>query len=339
MFKSKNSAMFVVAALCGYLALMTPDWKTELQARSSAYSSGLDSADQAGELFFYDPAGGQTQVWQLVNNDQDSIVYTPNQNTAWSAYGIGDFNADGTDDIFWFKTSTGQQATWLMSGGNRSSVEFMKAFGAAGYTYKGIGDFDGDGDDDIFYKNESTGQTRIWQIDHTTVDRLQQDYTNATNQAFSGIGDISGDGIDDIFWRKAGGQLQVWLMAANAQDSVVYGYTYNEDFEIAAVGDFDADGLIDVYFRNYTTGQNTVWLMDSTATKGRKGVQYLPGMSTTNGFDIVGVVDADGDGDDDVLWRNPTSGQQRISEMQGGNVVNDLFITGAATKFVNIMEQ
>jgi hypothetical protein len=337
MFKSKTSAMFVVAALCGYLALMTPDWKSELQARSGAYSSGLDSADLTGEFFLYDAAAGQTNVWQIVDHSRDSVASSLYTNPAWSALGLGDFDADGTDDVFWFKTSTGEQTVWVMDAGVRESNNPLNAFGAAGYVFEGLGDFDGDGDADIFYRKDATGQTRIWQIDGSTVSREAQVYTPATALQVIAIGDVDSDGTDDIIWRKSDGTVQIWIMDANDRESTLYLPYMNLAYDLAGNGDYDGDGDVDLYWRNYSTGQNTVWLLGPT---GRDSVVYNPALSTTIGYDLVNSVDTDGDGDDDVVWRKASTGQHRIFVMEDGDRFDTSFdMQAAATKFAHVAEQ
>lgn len=37
MLKKLGAPSFLIAALCGYLALFTPDWKTELYAQAGEY--------------------------------------------------------------------------------------------------------------------------------------------------------------------------------------------------------------------------------------------------------------------------------------------------------------
>ena len=38
MLKKLGAPSFLIAALCGYLALFTPDWKSELHAQAGVYN-------------------------------------------------------------------------------------------------------------------------------------------------------------------------------------------------------------------------------------------------------------------------------------------------------------
>ncbi len=38
MLKKLGAPSFLIAALCGYLALFTPDWKSELHAQAGEYN-------------------------------------------------------------------------------------------------------------------------------------------------------------------------------------------------------------------------------------------------------------------------------------------------------------
>ena len=42
MLKKLGAPSFLIAAVCGYLALFTPDWKSELHAQAGEYNLNAD---------------------------------------------------------------------------------------------------------------------------------------------------------------------------------------------------------------------------------------------------------------------------------------------------------
>ena len=128
--------------------------------------------------------------------------------------------------------------------------------------------------------------------------------------------DFNGDGKSDILWRNSvDGRNSLWLMggATPASIAVVY-LERDQDWKVVGIGDFNGDGRADAFWRNATTGRNFIQFMDGFAT--------LPGSGHTQalsdaGWALAAVADFNGDGRDDLSWRNRLSGQNALWTMSG----------------------
>ncbi len=80
--------------------------------------------------------------------------------------------------------------------------------------------------------------------------------------------------------------------------------------------DLNSDGQVDLLWRNYTTGSNTVWLMQGTT---RQAVVELPAVSDVQ-WRIQGVADFNQDGQSDILWQHSGTGAVDIWFMQGSTL-------------------
>src|SRR6266850_1674191 len=74
----------------------------------------------------------------------------------------------------------------------------------------------------------------------------------------------------------------------------------------AVKADFDGDGRSDVLWRNAASGENYVYPMDGTTIGAGEG--YARAVADQS-WRVAGLGDFDGDGKDDVLWRNSSSGE------------------------------
>ena len=83
-------------------------------------------------------------------------------------------------------------------------------------------------------------------------------------------------------------------------------------------GDFNGDGLPDIVLRNYSTGQNAVWLMNGTSLA---GVVDLPALPNTN-YRFEGTGDFNGDGRTDIVLRNYSTGQNAVWLMNGTTLLS-----------------
>ena len=268
----------------------------------------------------------------FVGNDANAFSVVP---TSWTIVGTGDFNGDGRDDILW-RNSNGQLSDWLgnANGGFTPNDANAATSVPTNWSVVGVGDFNGDGRDDILWRN-TAGQLSNWLGTATggfTPNDANAFTTVPTNWHVAGVGDFNGDGRDDILWRNDAGQLSNWLGQANG------GFTPNDanafasaptSWNIVGTGDFNGDGRDDILWRS-TTGQLSNWL--GQANGGFVGNDANAFTTVPTSWTVVAVGDYNGDGRDDILWRN-TNGQLSdwLGNANGGFTAND---ANAATSVV-----
>jgi hypothetical protein len=129
--------------------------------------------------------------------------------------------------------------------------------------------------------------------------------TGITTMALWGHADFNGDGRDDILWRSDTGRVTDWLGQA-----VSGGFVSNfsnadanagTDWHVVGAGDFNGDGRSDVLWRN-DNGDVTDWL-------GQASGGFISNFGNAfyhidNSWHVAGTGDFNGDGREDILWRN-----------------------------------
>lgn len=120
----------------------------------------------------------------------------------------------------------------------------------------------------------------------------------------------------DLLWRNySSGQNAVWLMDGNTLVSSFYTNPVGDpNWKIQTTGDFNGDGISDYVWRNYGTGQNVIWLINADNTY--RTSAYFNSVGDPN-WKITGAGDFDGDGQNDLIWRNYATGENVYWLMNG----------------------
>ena len=288
------------------------------------------NGDGRSDILWRNVSTGQFSDWLgqanggFVGNDANAFATVP---TSWTVVGTGDFNGDGRDDILW-RNSNGQLSDWLgnANGGFTPNDANAATSVPTNWSVVGVGDFNGDGRDDILWRN-TVGQLSDWlgQANGGFVGNDANAFTTVpTNWHVAGTGDFNGDGRDDILWRNDAGQLSDWLGTANG------GFAPNDanafasaptSWHIVGTGDFNGDGRDDILWRS-DAGQLSDWLGQANGSFVGNDANAFTTVPTS--WTVVAVGDYNGDGRDDILWRN-TNGQLSdwLGNANGGFTPND----------------
>ena len=254
----------------------------------------------------------------------------------------GDFNADGRQDLFFLgapnpntgETSINPYLQTIQSGFQYEYFEGMTL--PSGWSLVATADFNGDGRTDLLTRNGS-GQIVNWLAGPGGDDEIIVDVPSATFRSnfanmrvdvdlawkVAGTGDFNGDGRGDILWRNDNGAIFDFLGTSNG------GVVNNGDnswmmidnsWQIAGIGDFNGDGLDDILLRN-GSGTITNYLAKPDGSFSDNSSRLY----TTVGAEwhVGSIGDFNGDGRDDILWRNDNGAIFNFLGTATGGVVNN----------------
>ena len=164
-------------------------------------------------------------------------------------------------------------------------------------------DFGMDGRADILIRNASGGVDIVNGASH----QPRGSVFAATGQTIVGVADFNSDGKDDVLMQKASGWLY-YRDGGGANMNIGFGGT------VRALGDFNGDGAQDIMVSNASG-----WF--SYFTEGAfPGEHAGVSVGLYANQSLLGVGDLDGDGRDDLVFRNNATGWISYAAGNGTNV-------------------
>ncbi len=94
-----------------------------------------------------------------------------------------------------------------------------------------------------------------------------------------------------------------------------------EKWQLEGVGDFDGDGSKELYWRNIENGLGRIWSVASEVDGCSRQDKSLFKAIAMN-WELVAIGDFNGDGRDDVAWRDTNSGKVRVWLVDGFDVTD-----------------
>ncbi|MBL9147130.1 MAG: VCBS repeat-containing protein [Phycisphaerae bacterium] len=218
-------------------------------------------------------------------------------------------NQDQRSDIVFHNKTSKAVNVWFMNGlavSGGGPVSLTAA--STKWKAEGLGDFDGDGHADILWRTD-TGALVIWfLVGQLVMEATEIEGAGALPKTWSilAIGDINGDRMADLVLRNPlTNTVHAWMMRAQHRiDTKTLGSA--NGFTFAASGDFNGDGNVDLAFRTTENGAVFLWLLDGTAFSGGFVTNANP---IASNWQVQATGDLDGDGNDDIVWRNTQDGQ------------------------------
>jgi hypothetical protein len=120
----------------------------------------------------------------------------------------------------------------------------------------------------------------------------------------------------DLVWHNATtAQVAYWQVEGSATINGIAATTAGAPWQLKATGDFNKDGATDFAWQNGQTSEIGLWLADPTD----KSQQRFDGrgIGTPVGWDLATAGDLDSDGNDDLFFRNTTTGANAVWYMHG----------------------
>ncbi len=236
----------------------------------------------------------------------------------WDVQTTGDFNRDGVTDMVLKDTSNGRFYIWTL---NQSGVQTGgRDLGIIGNSWSIVssGDYNGDGVADLLWRDASNGHAYIWMLDTNTGLKSSVSLgVLGANWTVGQSGDFDGDGNSDVLLRNGTtGQVYIYYMNNGIQSRGGSVNVFGTSWGVAGVGDFNNDGRSDIIMKNSSTGQFYLLQMNGTNPGDYSG-SSLGNIGTQ--WNIAQTGDYNGDGVDDILWRNANTGQTYLWAMQDGH--------------------
>ncbi len=293
------------------------------------------------DIFWRNPSTGANYLW--FTNDRSGVVVDravelpTAPDLDWNVEQINDFNGDGFSDLLWRNRRTGENYIWLLNGSGVIGANALPTVSDLAWQIVDVNDFNNDGQADILWRRKDSPLNVVWYMNGTQriADPVLtgQPILDYTNVVFGGASDFNGDGqVDIVVYNTVTNATSIWLMNGIRVDRVVdLAPLAGVGWKVERLDDFNGDGRAEILWRNRITGDNLLWDVSNAITGpvgGSVTTSILPDVRDLN-WRIAGTGDYTRDGRTDILWRNYSSNQNLIWQMNGVTRAVDIDIASA----------
>ena len=320
--------------------LRNGDWRL-------THSADLNG-DGQDDFIWEDAQHGRMAVWIMNGPGFQNVVESKLmlELRGWRVTHVADFNGDGKQDLIYRNPNTGQTVMWLMDGTRiLESTELRKSGSKAEVV--GVGDLDGDGQADLVWRNQ-TGEYEAWMMDGSELRYGPQPL--ATDNGFPVI-----PGRDPFVNDKHLDKPAVVAMASNLISTSIIGsaglavfsknpgtqswvrpdFDYNNRALVSrflGAANLDGSGMADILFQPCNSWPCPSVASPSSVSKtmvgGKDWFQPLGPTDTDRVLNsdpsqqLSQIIDLNGDGKEDLVWRDRITGQVSATLMNGINTID-----------------
>lgn len=318
--------------------LRNGDWRL-------THSADLNG-DGQDDFIWEDVQHGRMAVWIMNGPGFQNVLESKLmlELRGWNVTHVADFNGDGNQDLIYRNPSTGQTVIWLMDGTRvLDSTELRKSGSKAEVV--GVGDLDGDGQADLIWRNEA-GEYEAWMMAGSELRHGPQPL--ATYSGFPVI-----PGRDPFVNDKHLDKPAVVAMASYLSSTSILGSAgfahfskdprtqtwirpdsdYNSrsiPHKFLGAANLDGSAEADILFQSCVPWpcSSAPGYSSETLVGGKDWFQPLSTEDTVRVLNadpnrqLSQILDLNGDGKEDLVWRDRISGQVTATLMNGINTID-----------------
>lgn len=280
--------------------------------------------DGFSDLLLRDPVTGSPVIYTLVDGVLEQRAELPSLPLDWRVAATGDMDGNGVTDLV-LTNDAGRLTVWLIDSGTLVGGALLGDLLTEGWSLAAAADFDADGRDELLLRHAASGALELWRLDTGDLARADSLVGGPGPEwTLPGARDFDGDGRADLLWHAASlGRLHLWRTpeagGLAGSEEIVVDDALATDWRALAVGDFDGDGLADGLLEELGDGSDVGRIAVRSPFTAVAPELAVPTPATQR--ELLTTGDFDGDGREDVMWRNVVAGDLELWLLEPDGVV------------------
>ncbi len=252
-----------------------------------------------------------------------------------------DFDDDGKrDDLLWVNPSNNSSATWLMNGYTKEGGGLLNLAVPSSWVFVGAGATDASKKTFLFWRDTASGFFYVFKLSGHEVEPegiIENAGPVSAEWQVLAIKDVDGDlDADVIFLNTTTKMVSVWIMDNHSVISVT-SLGSSAGLTFIGSGDINGDRRGDLLWRD-DSGSVRSWMLNGALVWDDSAIGNASSVALA--WSVSAIGDLDGDGCDDIVWRNSSTGSVSAWRMTGSvrasgglvatNVSNSWTLSGMA---------
>ena len=233
-----------------------------------------------------------------------------------------DVNGDSKPDLLWRNRYSGESSIWQMNGLTQTSSTVIRPAGTLWWPIASV-NFNRDPQPGLLWRNVNSGAMSIWYMNGlTTIWSWSSGFyapypASEAEWAPMLVGDFNHDTWTDVVMRNTRtGQVMVWYLIGTTTIGQAQ-LTTDPTWVPFTAADLNGDSKPDIVWRNSATGKIKIIHYDNLVNIGAR-ILLDPVNADQKAWRVMAAGDFNGDGKEDLVWRNTDSGRVKVFYMDGG---------------------